>query len=338
MDMIKRYIYQVQKYLPESQREEVGKELQANLLDMMGEDPQEEEVLEALISLGHPKKLAREYSIEERYLIGPTYYDQYLEILKLVTSIVLVVMVVVQLLSLVFGHSSDGFSLQTFIQSVGKIVGVVLGAVLQSAFWVTFSFVMVERYGQEEGHKRDQEEDWSPKNLPAVPKVGPLKISKVEAAITLVVTVFVMALLVQGSDWIGVFYREGENAYRSIPLFSSARLTWYLPAFWFFAIAQVAMVLWQLMKKYWTMPMAMVNFLLELGFILLVMGMLLDPHLLDENLARSLADTFGASLENVNQWIGQGKFFTGLFVMVIGLLDAGSVVYKMWKSKKNHHG
>lgn len=338
MEKIERYIYQVQKYLPESQREEVGKELRANLLDMLGEEPHEEEVLDVLISLGHPKKLAREYSTSERYLIGPAYYDQYLEILKLVTSIVLVVMVVVQLLSLVFGSREEGFTLAILLKGVGSTVGVVLGAVLQSAFWVTLSFVMVERYGQEAGSRRTDEELWSPMNLPPVPQVGPVKISKVEAAITLVVTVFVMALLVQGSDWIGIFYREGEGAYTSIPLFSSQRLAWYFPAFWFFAIAQVAMVLWQLMKSYWTMPMALVNFLLELGFILLVVGMLLDPQLLHENLTRSLADTFGASIENVTRWIGQGKFFTGLFVLVIGLLDAGSVVYKMWKSKKNQHG
>ena len=82
--MIKRYVYDVTRRLPENQREEVGKELQANINDMLPNDPTEEDIKKVLVELGEPRILASSYRQKPRYLISPEWMDDYFQTLKIV--------------------------------------------------------------------------------------------------------------------------------------------------------------------------------------------------------------------------------------------------------------
>ena len=74
---IERYVYDVARRLPEKDREEVKKELRANIYDMLPENAGNEQVKKVLYELGSPASLAEKYRQKPRYLISPAYYDEY---------------------------------------------------------------------------------------------------------------------------------------------------------------------------------------------------------------------------------------------------------------------
>ena len=88
MEIIDRYVYAVVKRLPESTRQDVERELRANIQDMLPDDHSEADVRAVLAKLGNPYRLAEEYRETKRYLIGPSVYDSYITVLRLVISIV----------------------------------------------------------------------------------------------------------------------------------------------------------------------------------------------------------------------------------------------------------
>lgn len=83
--IIERYIYAVTKRLPERMRDEVKEELNANIHDMLPKNPTDQDIDELLHKLGHPRELARNYHGEDRYVISPLFYDDYIQVLKIVS-------------------------------------------------------------------------------------------------------------------------------------------------------------------------------------------------------------------------------------------------------------
>ena len=79
-ELIRRYIYAVTKRLPRKSREDVAKELNTLIADMLEERcgqvlPTEKDVRVVLTELGTPAELYDQYSGEgKKCLIGPPYY------------------------------------------------------------------------------------------------------------------------------------------------------------------------------------------------------------------------------------------------------------------------
>ena len=71
IELMERYIYQVTKRLPQSQRKEAAMELRELISDMA----ESESVEEALTKLGAPDKFAEQYGDHARHLIGGEYYE-----------------------------------------------------------------------------------------------------------------------------------------------------------------------------------------------------------------------------------------------------------------------
>ena len=334
MEMMERYIYAVTKYLPEAQREDVAMELRGNILDMLPESPSEEEVLKVLKSLGSPRKLSEEYNTRKRYLIGPSYFDKYLEVLKLVVSIVMIVLLVVNLVSFVFGTSTETFGVGEIGRLISTIISSSISGGLQAAFWVTVSFVILENTAAEEGYHELFKKEWSPKDLDPVPSSTSLKISKVEAAISLIVTIIFMVFLYMGSDKFGIFWMKDGGTLENIPVFNLERLQSYLPLFWIFAVAQLILFIWQMVKEYWDMPMATFNLVFELGFCILAIVILTDGALFNPALYTELQESMGMAPEVAKEWIIRGKIFAGVLIVVLSLIDSLSTLYKVRKDMR----
>ena len=78
-DLIDRYVYQVVRRLPQSQRADIEAELRGLIDDMLSArgGGKREDVIAVLRELGRPAELAFRYSGSRRSLIGPEYYDTY---------------------------------------------------------------------------------------------------------------------------------------------------------------------------------------------------------------------------------------------------------------------
>jgi uncharacterized membrane-anchored protein len=130
-DYIKRYVYDVTRRLPENQREEVGKELLANIMDMLPDNASEEAIKSVLIELGDPRLLAASYRTKPRYLISPEWMDDYLQVLKIVLVVFGVVSLVTGLIDNIMNPESEnvfGIIFEVFFSVIGQIIEGLLSA------------------------------------------------------------------------------------------------------------------------------------------------------------------------------------------------------------------
>ena len=164
MNIIKRYIHDVTRRLPEHQRHDVARELAAEIEDMVegrakGKTPTKKHAYDVLLELGSPSKLADQYRDRPRYIIGPDYYEPYIVLLKTIYIVVLPILV------LLIGLADALTTNQNIWQLLLKISGVALEASVHIFFWTTLSFLFVQKVAAGQAH----DHNWTPEDLPDMP-------------------------------------------------------------------------------------------------------------------------------------------------------------------------
>jgi len=81
MRIIDLYIQEVTRRLPEKSREDIALELRSTIEDMLPDDYSEEDVKPVLEKMGNPAILASGYLDRPMHLIGPRYFDVYINLL-----------------------------------------------------------------------------------------------------------------------------------------------------------------------------------------------------------------------------------------------------------------
>lgn len=164
MRLVDRYVHDVVRRLPESQREDVAKELSAEIQEMIddrsnGKNTSNKDVTDVLTDLGHPRHLADQYRERPRYVIGPEYYELYVNLLKTILVIVLPLLIFVVWMS-------EAMTVQHSVLSILlKLAGVAFEAAVHIFFWTTLSFALVQHFMGDQ--KIDGE--WKPEDLPELP-------------------------------------------------------------------------------------------------------------------------------------------------------------------------
>ncbi len=181
---IERYVYAVTKRLPLKMKDDVAKELRANIDDMLGrENPTDEEIKDVLQKLGHPRKLAREYLGDDHYVVAPEYYYDYISTLKLVGVIFLIVSLVTGFISAISALTSE-----TIWQALGVLTET-LADQLWSGIVFAFAAVTIGFWIAGEVQKKQQPKAWELKDLPELPKPTTLKIKRGETVVGLILGV-----------------------------------------------------------------------------------------------------------------------------------------------------
>jgi len=211
MSYIDRYIYAVTKYLPEKDREEVARELRANIEDMLEEDYSEENITRVLEDMGSPYDLSLEYMAKDNYLIGPRVYHIYLEVLKIIAFVAIIIGIITFAVDLIF-NASDIDSLGSVIGIIASGFGTIISMLFGFFFWVTLVFVIIERTNSMDEIRQSMDKPFKVANLKEVPKNDTKKISKVEMVITLVLTVVFLFIFLFRSDLMAI-YIAGEGSY-----------------------------------------------------------------------------------------------------------------------------
>ncbi|HKY55046.1 MAG TPA: permease prefix domain 1-containing protein [Anaerolineales bacterium] len=137
MNLIERYIAAVGRYLPEKERGDIEAEIRSMLEDMIDERNQQtgkpvhdEVVVAVLEELGDPKLLAQKYAPAKRYLIGPDWYEAYVETLKRVLATALPAVAIVTFSLALAPDRSDVTA--AVEQAFGRVIDVAIGIL----FWV----------------------------------------------------------------------------------------------------------------------------------------------------------------------------------------------------------
>ena len=221
LDLIQRYIYAVTRRLPKKQRQDVSRELESIISDMLEErcgdiTPTEHDLRVVLTELGTPSELARKYApAGERYLIGPDYFEAYWFILR----IVLLCTGFGMLLATTMGAAASTH-IHWLAAAAQAFCGLLIGLVTAFGF-VTLLFAVLSWKGV--AVRLDQD---SLDNLPPVPeRSARIRRGDCVAGIVFIAVFVVVFLAVPEIMGISVELYDGW-----VPLFSiqTLRDSWYL--------------------------------------------------------------------------------------------------------------
>lgn len=322
MSLIERYLEAVKRYLPEGIREDVGMELQANIEDMLPDNYTEKDVYQVLIKLGSPRILANEYNPQKRYLIGPTYYDKYISVLKKVIGICVFVSLSLAFLGWIIEPSIHWYGISNIGKLIGSMIASSITGALQGAFWVTLLFSLIERSEIEVGYIPRQNKEWTPDDLPELGNNEKKKISRRNTVISMFLTIFFTAIIYFYPQLIA-FYSLGENNNVIVtPLFNLQRLQGYIPFILILAALQFVIFVWKYIVESWNKSLSIANAAYNFAVCTLVVVMLCDKLLINEEIISTLATYTKASIFTFSKELINVKWILGVVLIGIYLLDS----------------
>lgn len=264
MDILERYIAAVQRELPEQKRDDIGRELKANILDQIEAlelqqgSISTDDVAQLLLKMGHPRSVARQFC-PPKPLIAAGLMPLYFHTLYMVFGVLFLLSVVEVSLRWIGG--SD-MSLLLFIKALASDF-------LNSAYFaftaITIGFAVIGR-----DQKTATPCQWHPEKLPPAGKnVQHISLQNIFSDLA---TLLFLVLLIWYPLW------QPDSASKS--LFSAealTMLTWFTPVI----VIAIAHCLWQLRTRFWSRNMLMLNIAISTAFLLAAIYLLQLPAVID---------------------------------------------------------
>jgi len=314
-DVTDRYIYQVIKRLPVSQREDIRKELAGLIEDMLAErspNPGREDIDAVLTELGRPSELADKYRDVKQHLIGPEYFSLYIFVLKIVMGATALGMAIAM---------AVGFATappENIGVGIGEFISSMVMALVQAFAWLTLGFALVERYNTKKIKFPD--EHWKPSDLPPVP-LEKETIKRSDPIAAMVFTLLVMILFNVAPQIFSV-YVPGDTL-TVVPIFDLSHWSETVVVFNFVFALSLAKEFIRLLFGRYNMKLAVGISVVNVLSLATSIALLTSPATWNPDLASTLTSihAFGmASDFNL-------AYYLDLFVKVlVGLVILGCIV------------
>lgn len=297
--LIERYLAAATRAIPEAKRPDMERELRSSIADAVddrvaaGEDPKAAEIA-VLEGLGDPWSLAAGVTGRPQFLIGPALFPQYRRILITLLSIVpTVVAVVLGAIEL----TRDA----TILDALMTGIGTALTVAIQIAFWVTVSFVILERVDPASLGDADLGRavgPWTVDRLPKLPTPGQVGIGEAIGEILGLGLGIGGMVVLRGVSWVRA--DTGET----VSLLSAGVSDVWLPVLVAILAALIAVQLILLRVGRWTTSLAVVHAALQTVFavpviVLALTGSLIDQAFADAIGSPSLADGRGGIMVTI---------------------------------------
>lgn len=324
MNLIEVYIGEVTRRLPEKNREDIGLELRSTIEDMLPSDYTEDHVKSVLEKLGNPTILASRYRDKPMYLIGPRYFELYLSLIKMILPISVVISLIAMIAEHIIGFNGEGAVMNLLIDMI--VVGIwrVLEVCFHVFFWLTIVFAMIERADKEKDRNpiTSSFEAWKPDDLKQVVYIPKKKaISKIDVFGNLLWTAIWATIYFYANHLLGV-YEGGKDRLEFItPAFNHEILLNYVGIVVVVIVAELAFAIYQLIKRQWTINMAIINSVIE---ILATIGIILifsNPNLLHNEFTNYMTDLFSITEKQLQVWISGGVISICVIFSVIHMVD-----------------
>ncbi len=315
MDLIIRYIEQVVRHLPPNQREDITRELEGLIQDMLqkrcGErEPTNDDVEAVLLELGNPRILADNYRGTGRSLISSPFYDIYTLVLRIVLIAAGGGILIATAIELATSPPDNAWT--ALVMVFGRLY-----TVLISAFgFITLVFAINDRYN-DKGRQAlaDDPMPWHPSQLP--PKtVKSLLIPRSDPIAAIVFTVLFLILINFSQSLIGVHFKT-DGVYQFIPLFSQNFLA-YMP--WINVSLAVAMLVEavKLIAGRWNIPIVIMSLAQKTFSFIISLMVFSDPRIFTDSFFEWISDTFNQAFDlllvkgQVSHWI--------VIILIIGFI------------------
>lgn len=327
-DMMSRYIYQVVKRVPKEQQKEIEMELQELISDMAeGEDTSMDEVL---VKLGNPADLAKRYRDDKRYVIGPEYYENYVWVMEIVMTAVLVSALVSGMVQIILEGSDI---IEVFTETLANTITSVIG----TFGIVTVIFAVLER--QQVNVDLKKEKQWEIENLTWTPKLllpipdKKAAISRGESVISIVFIVIFCGLIIFAPQLIGAYIFEDEQFIRSIPIFNLKQWNMLLPFLLLSSIIGFADEMVRLVTGCYCRLVMISNIIsgsiqIALSVLILKVLPLWNADFI-KDMSEQLQLKINSKYDILSYW-GSGFFSNIILVIICGaiLLEMGITIYK----------
>jgi len=294
MNLIDRYIAEVGRHLPEKNRDDIEAEIRSMLEDMIDENRQQigkpmndEVIAAALEQLGDPKLLAYQYTPAKHYLIGPDWYEAYIQTLKRVLATALPVVAIVTIFIALARNPID------FVDALGQAFGRVIDVAIGILFWVTVAFIIVERTDTNPNELGSPKTGvWTVDQLPQLPKKRQISIGEALASI-----VFVIGY----TTWVVLpFVRSQGN--ESVPFLNPDLWQIWLPIFFVLVVLTLIHEVFKLIIGNWTQPLMITNVILCLVSIAYIITLVMTQDVINPAFLATLSDDVAGELRESARW------------------------------------
>lgn len=315
MNLIELYIGEVTRRLPEKNREDIALELRSTIEDMLPEDYTLHDVKEVLAKLGNPAILASGYKERPMHLIGPRFYDLYIDLLKLILPIAVLVSLIAVVITSIFTADGGATITETITAIVGNAISASVNAAIQVFFWLTIVFAIIERADHSTSHTplTSKYQEWTPDDLKEtihIPKEK--KITNYQIAGSLIWTAIWSVFYFNADNWVGV-YRNGELI---TPTFNQEVLVSYWLLVALVIVLEIALSIYKWREEQWTVRLAVLNAAVQAISTVVFVVIFTDATLFNERFLVEINAIFGADF-NMN-WVIGGIL---LLVIVTALMD-----------------
>ena len=309
--LIDRYVYDVTRRLPSTQRADIDRELRGLIEDMLEQrsaDPSKQDVEAVLIELGRPSGLAAKYRGSKRHLIGPELIDTYFLVLKIVMGAVALGITI----SLIVGLFIE--PIQNVWVAIGSFFSTVISAVVQAFAWVTVVFALIERFASK-GEKWKWDE-WKPLDLPEIPQAK-TRISPGEPIAGIVFGIIALMIFNAAPEVLSIYILGDPTI--TIPVFDLDVLKSMLLLIDIILCLGILKEAFRLISGRHTLRLAAAVTAIDIAKIILVITVFLPPVIWNGDLVASLNATADMSwAENLNLahiWSIVPKIIVGVVIL-----------------------
>jgi len=296
-----RYVHAATRWLPGRTRQEVAAELRERIDDTIAArgtgTHSEREVLE---ELGDPLKVAVEYTDRDPVLIGPRWFFVWLRLLVLLLAIVPAVVAAAH----AFGAVLDEDGLGTII---GGTIWTWFAVAVQVAFWTTAVFAILEWTGSDP----DTGDVWSVDRLPE-----PSRGQGVADTVASLVFLPAMAALLLWQQFGSPFFHDGER----LPILDPSLWGWWIPLVLLIIAAELGQTIWAAVTG-WTVPVAIANAILSVGFAAITIPALTGADFLNPEFVSHVGWDPGVVTTTL-RWIAAGVAVVCVWEVADGFLKA----------------
>ncbi|MGE7837323.1 hypothetical protein [Viridibacillus arvi] len=290
MELIDKYIYEVTRRLSQKDRAAIALELKATIEEMLPSDFTEEDVKEALVKLGDPAVLAKNYQEKPRYLIGPLYYQSYISLLKMIVPIAMTIALISFVIDFAFSYEGDEALIMVVLTLVGNGIGMMVEVAIQVFFWLTLIFALLERFAKDPkeeiltGLKKWTLDDLNKVQLNTKHK----SISKYAFFGSLVWTAIWVSIYFNADRLIGVYRNSEDDLIFKYPTFNQQILNDFWILIVIIAIFGIALALYKRIQGQWTKKVVIFQTFYELISTAVFIIIITRPNIIEPEFTKYL--------------------------------------------------
>ncbi|MCR2805575.1 hypothetical protein [Paenibacillus soyae] len=289
MNLIDMYIQEATRRLPEKSRADIALRLRSTIEDMLPDEYSEQEVKFALSKLGDPAILANGYLDRPMYLIGPRYYDLYIQLLKMILPICATISIVSVVVNRMIANDGSEAALNVILDTIGHGIWNVLGVALQVFFWVTIVVAFLERVHHPKAFAKELEPD-DMYHISYIPKEK--KITRGEVFGSLVWTAIWASVYFNAAHLVGIYEKGHDGLIFVTPTFNQDVLLSYWPMVVIVIGLEVSSSIYKWIAAQWTRKVAWMNAAFQLISSVIFIYMISDSQLFTTAFVSYMTDLF----------------------------------------------